>query len=154
MGYIRPLDLRAALSAQKEAEFQGKRLGEILLEKRLIQEYQLIEVLADQLGFLHEEPSFSTIERDLLFQVNPNWCKRFQAVTMRRDDEGVVFAFRNPLDAAARQAAEGVFGTVVAAISTRRAVEDAIRNYEEGRQNAPKVRWRSTRPAQRASSTA
>lgn len=137
LGYIRPLDLRAALSAQKEAEFQGKRLGEILLEKRLIQEYQLIEVLADQLGFLHEEPSFATIERDLLFQVNPNWCKRFQAVPMRRDDEGVVVAFRNPLDTAARQAAEGAFGTVVAAISTRRAIEDAIRNYEEGRQNAP-----------------
>ena len=137
LGYIRPLDLRAALSAQKEAEFQGKRLGEILLEKRLIQEYQLIEVLADQLGFLHEEPSFAKIERDLLFQVNPNWCKRFQAVPMRRDDEGVVVAFRNPLDAAARQAAEGAFGTVVAAISTRRAIEDAIRNYEEGRQNAP-----------------
>ena len=44
LGYLKPQELRAALEAQQDPEFKGKRLGEILLDKRLIQEYQLIEV--------------------------------------------------------------------------------------------------------------
>ncbi|MBK5966536.1 secretion system protein E [Thiocystis minor] len=135
LGYLKPLELRAALDAQQDPEFQGKRLGEILLEKRLIQEHQLIEVLADQLGFLHEEPSFTDIDHDLLYQVTPDWCRRFQAVPMRRKDETVQVAFRNPLDSFARQAAEGAFGEVVAVISTRRAVEETSAAYENSRQH-------------------
>ncbi len=136
LGYLKPRELQIALAAQQEPEFQGQRLGEILLGKRLIQEHQLIEVLADQLGFPHEEPSFTDIDRDLLFQVTPDWCRRFQTVPIRREGETVLVAFRNPLDAFARQAAEGAFGSVAPAISTRRAIEEAIATYENSRQHA------------------
>lgn len=136
LGYLKPQELHAALHAQQEPAFKGKRLGEVLLEKRLIQEHQLIGVLADQLGFPHEEPSFVAIDRELLFQVTPDWCKRFQAVPLRREGEAVVVAFRNPLETFSRQAAEGAFGSVVAAISTRRSVEDAISAYESSRLHA------------------
>lgn len=136
LGYLKPKELQAALQAQQDPQFQGKRLGEILLEKRLIQEHQLIEVLADQLGFPHVEPSFSDIDHALLFQVTPDWCQRFQAVPIRRDDNAALIAFRNPLDTFARQAAEGAFGTVKAAISTRRAIEETIAAYENSRQHA------------------
>ncbi len=136
LGYLKPLELRAALEAQQDPEFQDKRLGEILLEKRLIQESQLIEVLADQLGFLHEEPSFIDIDRDLLFQVTPDWCRRYQVLPLRRNDEGVLAAFTNPLDSLSRQAAEGAFGVVTPAIASRRAIEETIKAYEESRLHA------------------
>ncbi|TCT22329.1 GspE/PulE family protein [Thiobaca trueperi] len=136
LGYLKPQELRAALEAQQDPEFKGKRLGEILLDKRLIQEYQLIEVLADQLGFPHEEPSFTAIDRELIGQVTPDWCRRFQAVPLRRDGQDVLVVFRNPLDTFARQAAEGAFGSVVAAIGTRRALEEAIKSYDSSRQYA------------------
>ncbi|MBK1641946.1 secretion system protein E [Chromatium okenii] len=136
LGYLKPQDLRAALQAQQYPEFQGKRLGEILLEKHLIQEQQLIEVLGDQLGFLHEEPSFTDIDHEILFQVTPDWCRRHQAVPIRRDADGTIIAFRNPLDSVGRQAAESVYGKIVPAISTRRAIDDSISTYENSRQHS------------------
>ena len=136
LGYLKPLELRAALEAQQDPEFSGKRLGEILLEKHLVQEHQLIEVLADQLGFPHEEPSFAALDAELLRLLTPEWCQRHRAVPIRRDTEGVLVAFHNPLDPSARQAAEGAFGEVVAAISSFRAIKDTIKAFESSRQHA------------------
>lgn len=136
LGYLKPLELRAALEAQQDPELRGKRLGEILIAKHLIQELDLIEVLADQLGFPHEEPNFTALDGELLRHVTPDWCRRYQAVPIRRDADGVWVAFHNPLDTFARQAAEGAFGEVVAAISTQRAIKDTINAFENSRQHA------------------
>jgi type IV pilus assembly protein PilB len=137
LGYLKPLELRAALEAQQQPEFRGKRLGEVLVEKHLIQEHQLIGVLADQLGFPYEDPSFTTIDTELLRLVTPDWCQRHRAIPIRQDEEeGVLVAFNNPLDPAARQAAEGAFGKVVAAISTLRSIKDTITAFENKRQHA------------------
>jgi type IV pilus assembly protein PilB len=141
LGYLRPVELRAALQAQQDPEYQGKRLGEVLLEKRLIQEHQLIEVLADQLGFANLEPNFTDLDQELLNQVKPDWCRRHQAVPVRREGEQVVVAFRNPLDTNARQAAAGAFGQVSAAIATKRAIDDTLKAYEDSRRH---VRSRAT----------
>jgi type IV pilus assembly protein PilB len=130
LGYIRTSQLRAALEVQQDPEFQDKRLGEILIEKRLIQERQLIDVLADQLGFPNIEPNFSELDRDFLGMIKPDWCKRHQAVPMGREEGKVLVAFRNPLDTFARQAAEGVFEAVLPAIATKRAIEDTINAFE------------------------
>jgi type IV pilus assembly protein PilB len=130
LGHLRPVELRAALEAQQSPELLGKRLGEILVEKRLIQERQVVDVLADQLGFPSVEPTFSELDRDLLGLVKPDWCRRHQAMPLKRDDQGVHVAFCNPLDRFALQAAEGAFGTVVPAITTRRALDDAIKAFQ------------------------
>jgi len=130
LGYIRPIQLRAALEAQQDPDFRDKRLGEILLEKRLIQEHQLIEVLADQLGFPNIEPNFSDLDRDFLRMIKPDWCKRHQAVPLRREEGEVLVVFRNPLDMFARQAADVVFEAVLPAIATKKAIEDTIDAFE------------------------
>lgn len=130
LGHLRPGELRAALEAQQDPAFAGKRLGEILVEKHLIHERELVEVLADQLGFPSVEPSFSELERELLGLVKPDWCQRHQAVPLRRDAQGVQVAFCNPLDRFARQAAQGAFGTVVPAITTRRSLEETIKAFQ------------------------
>ncbi len=136
LGLIKPVELRAALQAQRTPEFQGKRLGEVLLEKRLVQEHQLIHVLADQLGFANVEPAFSEVDKELLGLVKPDWCRRFSAVPVRREEGRVVVAFRNPLDNLAKQAAEGAFGDIVPAIATRRAIDETIKAYENSRLHA------------------
>jgi hypothetical protein len=51
-------------------------------------ERQLVDVLADQLGFPSVEPSFSDLERDLLGMVNPGWCRRHQAIPVRKGTAG------------------------------------------------------------------
>ncbi len=136
LGLLKPVELRAALKAQQSPEFKGKLLGEVLLEKHLVQEHQLINVLADQLGFPNVEPSFTELDKGLLEQVKPDWCRRFNAVPVRREDGKVVVAFRNPLDNPAKQAAEGAFGDIVPAIATRRAIEDTVKAFESSFQHA------------------
>jgi len=141
LGHLRRNELRVALAAQRDPAFQGKRLGEVLLEMGLIQEHRLIEVLADQLDFVHEEPNFADIDRELLNQIPPDWCKRYQAIPIRRQPEGgVLVVFRNPLDGVVRQAAEDAFSQVVPGIATRRAIEDAIKAHENSRQVARQLR--------------
>ncbi len=136
LGHLKPVELRAALEAQKSPEFQGKRLGEVLVEKRLVNEHQLIDVLADQLGFPNIEPSFTDLDRELLAQVKPDWCRRYLAVPLRRQDDKILVAFGNPLDTYARQAADGAFGDVLPAIATRRAIDDTVKAYENSRKHA------------------
>jgi type II secretory ATPase GspE/PulE/Tfp pilus assembly ATPase PilB-like protein len=98
--------------------------------RRLRLERQLVDVLADQLGFPSVEPSFSDLERDLLGMVKPDWCRRHQAIPLRKAQQGVEVAFCNPLDRYARQAAEGAFGSVQPAITTTRALENAVKAFE------------------------
>lgn len=135
LGHLKPVELRAALEAQKHPQFHGKRLGEILVEKRLVQEYKLIEVLADQLGFPHEEPNFTEMDRDLLGLVKPDWCRRFQAIPLRRESGKVRVAFVNPLDKAALQAAEGAFGSMVPVITSRRTMGEVVKAFSDSQQH-------------------
>ncbi len=136
LGYLRPAELSAALKAQKEPQYKGKRLGEFLLEKRLIQERELIEVLADQLGFPIVETRFSEIAPDLLSGIRPDWCRRYSAVPLSRDTDKVMVAFVDPLDQNARLAAEDVFGPIVPAITSRRALEETITAFENSLSHA------------------
>ncbi|WPL15793.1 Type II traffic warden ATPase [Thiorhodovibrio winogradskyi] len=136
LGYLKPRDLRAALDAQLEPEFKDKRLGEILLDMGLITEQRLIEVLADQLDFQVEAPSFSQLDQELLGKVTPEWCRRMNAIPLRSEGDTVLVVFGDPLDSLARQGAETVFGRVTPAFATRRAIDDALRAYEASRQHA------------------
>lgn len=136
LGLLKPVELRAALKAQQTPEYAGKRLGEVLLDKHLVHEHQLINVLADQLGFLNVEPNFSEIDKDLLTLAQPDWCRRYNAVPVYREDDHTIVAFLNPLDVHARQAAEEFFGDIVPAIATRRAMADTIKALNNSRQQA------------------
>lgn len=140
LGYLRIGELRAALEAQTEPEYQGKRLGEVLLDMGLIQENRLIEVLADQLGFRAEEPDFVKIDNTLLSNISVDWCRRLQAIPLRREEQGVVIAFRDPLNRVARDAAQAAFNQVVPVISTKHAIDEAVRAYDASRRFAKQVR--------------
>ncbi|WP_338053430.1 GspE/PulE family protein [Rhabdochromatium marinum] len=136
LGYLRPRDLRAALEAQSEPDYQGKRLGEILLDMGLITEQRLIEVLADQLDFVVETPNFTQIDPELLKLVSPDWCRRLCAIPLRREADGVLVAFADPLDSSGRHGAEAAFGRVVPAIAISRAITEAINAFEASRTHA------------------
>ncbi|MGH8518279.1 MAG: ATPase, T2SS/T4P/T4SS family, partial [Panacagrimonas sp.] len=149
LGYLRPAELSAALKAQKEPQYKGMRLGEFLLEKRLIQERELIEVLADQLGFPNVEARFSEIAPELLSGIRPDWCRRFSAVPLSRDADKVMVAFVDPLDQNARLAAEDIFIQVVPAITSRRALDETVTAFENslshaGGRDAAKVGSKAT----------
>lgn len=160
LGYLRPRDFRAALDArakdarakdaratdaratdaQADSGDEAQSLSGILLAKGLVSEQRLIEVLADQLGFSLEAPSFSSIDPTLLEQVTPPWCRRLSAIPVRREANGVLVLFADPLDAAARDQAEAKFDPlgVIPAFATRRAIDHLLREFESHRGGAAK----------------
>lgn len=132
LGYIKPADLESALDAQKRSP-ERKKLGEILIEQRFIDEQRLIEVLSMQLGFPQVTPDYSSIDRDLMRKVNVNWCKQHLIAPLRSEGDRTVVAMADPLDKVARESAESVFGGKIdIGIAGKREILDAIAALEKG----------------------
>ena len=111
LGRVREDDLRVALTIQAERE-PGKRLGQILLERRLIDERSLIEVLSLQLGFPCVEPDFAEIDPKLFLKVPVKWYETYHFVPVRMEDGAPLIAFADPLEKSDLDAAREVFGPV------------------------------------------
>lgn len=132
LGYIKPADLESALEAQKRSP-ERKKLGEILIEQRFIDEQRLIEVLSMQLGFPQVTPDYSSIDRELMRKVNLNWCKQHLIAPLRSEGDRTVVAMADPLDKVARESAESVFGGKIdIGIAGKREILDAIGALEKG----------------------
>ncbi|MFO1349964.1 MAG: ATPase, T2SS/T4P/T4SS family [Gammaproteobacteria bacterium] len=130
LGYLREPELKAALAIQKEGG-GSKKLGDILVENHFIQDEKLVEILANQLGFLHLEPEFAQIERSLLQKVNAQWCKRHRLIPIGMEGERAIVAFADPMDQKSRREAEQIFGSqLIAAIATKRAIMESINAFE------------------------
>jgi len=130
LGELKETELNAALAAQRAAP--QKKLGEVLLEHRFIEEHHLIEVLSSQLGFPRAEPDPGTVDRAQLAKVNPRWCAQHLMVPLRNDGGGILVAMADPLDGAARAAATAMFGAeIVLAIAGRREILATIAAVEK-----------------------
>ncbi len=134
LGHIREVDLQVALTIQAETS-PRKRLGEIMLERRLIDERTLIEVLSLQMGFPHVEPDFTEIDAKLFGRVPPKWYETHHFVPVRVEDGKTLIAFADPLDKDDLHAAREVFGSgVTAAIARRSSIERAIKRAQRNKQ--------------------
>jgi type IV pilus assembly protein PilB len=123
--YLTPAELEAALEIQRRSPVRRK-LGEILTEQRFIEENRLVEVLSLQLGFPQVAPDYSSIDRELMQKVNPNWCKQNLMVPLRSGERPLI-AMADPLDRPSRESAESVFGPLMEiGIASRREILDAI----------------------------
>ena len=136
LGYIKSSELQAALEVQRRATTR-KKLGDILIEQRFIDELRLIEVLAMQLGFPHLTPDYASLDRELMQRVNPKWCVQHLVVPLRSLGAKPIVAMADPLDRAAREQAESVFGPGIdIGIAGRREILDAIATLEKGGRKA------------------
>jgi hypothetical protein len=97
LGHLRPAALRAPLEPQRDPAFAGKRLGEILVEKHLIHERELVDVLADQLGFPSIGPSFTELDRELAPGISSRIKVLARAnIAEKRRHQGGGFRFEDP----------------------------------------------------------
>ncbi len=134
LGRIREEDLRAARAIQAES-VPPKRMGEILLERRLIDERSLIEVLSQQMGFPYVDPDFVEIDPRLFFKVPSKTYETHGFVPVRIEEGKPLIAFADPLDPVDLDAARGVFGPgFTAAIARKSAIERAIRRAQRAKQ--------------------
>jgi type IV pilus assembly protein PilB len=134
LGHITAADLRVALSIQAEKK-PRQRLGEILLERRLIDERRLIELLSLQMGFPYVEPDFTEIDPGLFGRVPPKWYENHSFLPVRIENGRPLIAFADPLDKEDQQAAAEVFGSgFTPAIARRSSIDRALKRLQGARQ--------------------
>ena len=134
LGYIREPDLDVALKIQAETK-PRKRLGEILLERRLVDERTLIEVLSLQMGFPYVEPDFAEIDPKLFHRVPLKWYESHSFIPMRLENGAPLVAFSDPMDKDELAAARDIFGPhIVVAIARRSSIERAVKRVQHAKQ--------------------
>ncbi len=126
LGYLRPEDLQRALAIQ-DHEKKNRKLGEILLEHRLIDEKVLMEVLSLQMGFEQVEPEFTEIDHKLFSRAPARWYETHDVIPIRRQADGILIAFADPLDRGDLEAVTQIFGDkFIAAIARKNAIKRAV----------------------------
>jgi len=134
LGFIREPDLQLALNIQSE-EQPDKKLGEILLERRIIDERKLIEALSLQMGYPLIEPDFAAIDRDLFTRVPARWYEKHNLIPVRREGGHILIAFVDPLDHDELEAARQVFGSNIRpAIARKGAIHRAVKRMQNAGQ--------------------
>jgi type IV pilus assembly protein PilB len=132
LGYINPDDLQRALNIQAD-ENNSRKIGEILLEHRLIDEQVLIEVLSLQMGFPQVEPEFVEIDPKLFAKASVKWYEAHDVIPIEKQDDGVLVAFADPLDGNDIDAVKQIFGDkFVAGIARRKAIKRAVGRCQSG----------------------
>ena len=132
LGYIQTEDLQRALNIQAD-EKNRRKLGEILLEHRLIDEQALLEVLSLQLGFAQVEPEYSEIDPKLFGRAPAKWYQNYDVIPIQKEADGILIAFADPLDARDLEAVKQVFGDkFIPAIARKTAIRRAISRCQSG----------------------
>ncbi len=132
LGYIKPDDLQRVLNIQAD-EKNSRKLGEILLEHRLIDEQVLIEVLSLQMGFPQIEPEFTEIDQKLFSRASAKWYENHDVIPIQKQADGVLIAFADPLDAQDLEAVKQVFGDkYIPAIARKSAIRNAVSKCQSG----------------------
>ena len=132
LGYIKPDDLQRALNIQA-GEKNSRKLGEILLEHRLIDEQVLFDVLSLQMGFPQIEPEFTEIDQKLFARAPAKWYENHDVIPIQKQADGVLIAFADPLDGQDLEAVKQVFGDkFIPAIARKTAIRRAISRCQSG----------------------
>lgn len=132
LGHVRDADLRAALAAQKQVGGK-KRLGEILVESRVMSEHKLTEVLADLFGLPCVEPRIADIDRGLLARMHLKVASDRVFIPIVQTGGRVTVAFADPIDPTHQLAAEHMFGgNIVRAIARPSLIIEALQAFERG----------------------
>ena len=103
LGYLSEQQLKLALAMQQERP--GTPLGEILTENNFAQRDDVFGVLADLRGLVAVEPEQTDLDLELLRLAPLRLYSTHTFLQLRRDPDGVLVAFADPLNQATVEAA-------------------------------------------------
>lgn len=129
-GHISNADLQTALAVQKQ-DSGRKRLGEILVERNLISETKMLEVLADLKGIPVIDLSVARVDQTLISKQMLKSATKHCFVPIEKQLDGVLVAFGDPLDGDAIEVARQVIGAnILPAAGRHSQILRYLLNYE------------------------
>lgn len=120
-------------SALREQSARGERFGQILLDREIIEQNDLLASLAQQLDlpYLDALP-ISDIDAELVRNVSIGFCMQNLLVPVSRDDLGVTVAVNDPLNISAVDDLRLVLGTnILRIVCPKSIIESAINSVFE-----------------------
>ncbi|PPD19521.1 MAG: secretion system protein E [Methylomonas sp.] len=129
-GYITHTDLELAVKSQQQ-EGVRKRLGEILVERNLLSETKLLEVLAHMKGLSAIDLTAVNIDQSLITKQMLKSANKYHFVPIARQDRGVLVAFSDPLDSEALSIANHVLNAeIFPAVARKSQIQKFLFNFE------------------------
>ncbi len=98
LGIITDEDLKKAFQIQAE-ETPKRKIGEVLVAHRIVDERKMIEVLSLQLGFSFIEPEFLDIDLKLFNRIPQRLYESSTFIPIKVEEDAVHVAFIDPTDA-------------------------------------------------------
>jgi type IV pilus assembly protein PilB len=117
LGLVTHVQLRQALRLQEQAGFVQK-IGEVLVNRRMIKERDLTRVLASQLGFEAEEPDIGDCDPDLLLRITVKTARNFGFLPVRRERDQCTVVFVDPMNQEARTEAARLLESSIRPVMT------------------------------------
>ena len=136
LGHITDENLEKAILIQKDMEHK-KKLGEILVDYRFIDEMKFIEILSFQLGFKYIDPEFADIDRSLFMRPPDKWYDKHDMIPINQENGSIVIAFGDPLDHNEMEAAKQIFGNqITPAIARSTSIAAAVKKHKKYKPSA------------------
>jgi type IV pilus assembly protein PilB len=126
LGHLSRNDLEEVLRLQYEAK-NKKKIGDILIEKRMIDETTLVEILSMKMGFPFIEPEFIDLDQKLFKRVPYKVFMQDRFIPIKEKDNKVLVAFCDPLHKPTVDSARQIFKKdIEIAISKKDSIDFAI----------------------------
>ncbi|TSC75286.1 MAG: type IV pilus assembly protein PilB [Parcubacteria group bacterium Gr01-1014_30] len=119
--------------ATKEAKEQKKSLQDLVVEKDLISDEELGQLIADQIGFPYINLSKAKVPKEILEIVPELVAREQKIIAFDRTQEGLKLAMANPENLEIREFIERKSGErVIPYFATSKDIEDVLKFYKKG----------------------
>jgi type IV pilus assembly protein PilB len=113
----------------------GGKLGSILIELQFIREEDLARVMAEKLHIPYVNLFDPEIPENIIRMIKADIAKKYHVVPVKKEAGALVLAMFDPLDAQAADEIRFITGlTIKPALSIGSEISDAIRKYYDGEQ--------------------
>jgi len=132
LGLISDSDLQAGLDIHA-GEKPKRKLTEILIAHRFIDERKMLEALSLRLGFPFIKPELVDIDRELFDKAPVKLYETCGFIPIRRADNEVIVAFVDPIDQSDIEKATNIFQcNIRPAIASKKSINAAIQRLTTG----------------------
>lgn len=126
LGIITDDDLKKAFQIQSE-ESPKRKIGEVLVAHRFIDERKMVEVLSLQLGFPFVEPEFLDIDLKLFNQIPLKMYENSTFIPIKIEEDSVYVAFIDPTDTEdIRKIKETLKGNIIPCFALKNSIKEAV----------------------------